>query len=73
MTYQCLDSSTPTLQRVDRIGQKNPVTVYRLIASDAVEERVFALHQEKTALAADVLDGTASSALTPAQLMELFK
>ena len=58
--------------RAHRIGQKNPVTVYRLIASDTVEERVLELHQEKKAIAEDVLDGTGSSALTPAQLMKLF-
>ena len=59
--------------RVHRIGQKNPVTVYRLIASGTVEERVVELHREKRALAEDVLDGTGSAALTPEQLMGLFR
>ena len=59
--------------RVHRIGQKNPVTVYRLIASDTVEERVIELHREKKALAEDVLDGAGSVALTPEQLMSLFR
>ena len=59
--------------RVHRIGQKNPVTVYRLIASDTVEERVLELHKEKKSIAEDVLDGTASTALTPDELMRLFK
>lgn len=58
--------------RVHRIGQKNPVTVYRLIAADTVEERVLDLHQEKKAIADDMLDATASSALTPDELMKLF-
>ena len=48
--------------RVHRIGQKNPVTVYRLIAADTVEERVIELHREKKALAEDVL-GEAGSRL----------
>ena len=59
--------------RVHRIGQRQPVTVYRLIATDTVEERVLELHREKKALAEDVLDGTGSAALTPEQLMKLFQ
>ena len=58
--------------RVHRIGQKNPVTIYRLIAANTVEERVLELHAEKKAIAADVLDGTGKSALTPEALMKLF-
>ena len=58
--------------RAHRIGQKNPVTVYRLIAADTVEERVIELHNEKREMAEDVLDGTGSAALTPAQLLRLF-
>ena len=58
--------------RAHRIGQKNPVTVYRLIASDTVEERVLELHKEKKEIAEDVLDGTGSASLSPAQLMRLF-
>ena len=59
--------------RVHRIGQKNPVTVYRLIAADTVEERVIELHREKKALAEDVLGEAGSAALTPEQLMGLFR
>jgi len=59
--------------RAHRIGQKQPVTVYRLVASDTVEERVIELHQEKTALAADLLDGTAKSTFTPSDLIKLFQ
>lgn len=58
--------------RVHRIGQKNPVTIYRLIAANTVEERVLELHAEKKAIAADILDGTGKSALTPEALMKLF-
>ena len=58
--------------RAHRIGQRNPVTVYRLIASDTVEERVLELHKEKKQIAEDMLDGTGSDALSPAQLMGLF-
>lgn len=59
--------------RVHRIGQKNPVTVYRLIASGTVEERVIELHREKNAIAEDVLDGAAATAFTPDELMKLFQ
>ena len=59
--------------RVHRIGQKNPVTVYRLIAADTVEERVIELHREKKALAEDVLGEAGFAALTPEQLMGLFR
>ncbi len=59
--------------RVHRIGQKHPVTVYRLIAADTVEERVLELHKEKRQIAEDVLDGTGSASLSPAQLMGLFR
>ena len=59
--------------RAHRIGQKNPVTVYRLIAEDTVEERVLELHKEKKALAEDVLGDAGSAALTPEQLMGLFR
>lgn len=59
--------------RVHRIGQKNPVTVYRLIASDTMEERVIELHREKKALSEDLLGGAGSAALTPEQLMALFR
>ena len=59
--------------RAHRIGQKNPVTVYRLIAADTVEERVLELHKEKKALAEDVLGDAGSATLTPDQLMGLFR
>jgi len=59
--------------RVHRIGQKQPVTVYRLVAADTVEERVIELHKEKTALAADLLEGTSNTSFTTADLIRLFR
>ena len=64
---------TQAADRAYRIGQRNPVTVYRLIASDTVEERVLELHKEKKQIAEDMLEGTGSAALSPSQLMGLFK
>ena len=59
--------------RAHRIGQSRPVTIYRLIARDTVEERVLALHKEKRDLAADMLDGTGSSHLNSEILMGLLQ
>ncbi|MGE0872984.1 MAG: SNF2-related protein [Kofleriaceae bacterium] len=44
--------------RAHRIGQTRPVTVYRLISRGTVEERILAMHRDKRALVANVLDGT---------------
>ena len=59
--------------RAHRIGQRRPVTIYRLIAKDTVEEQVLALHNAKRQLAADMLDDTGSSSLTSEVLMGLLK
>ena len=54
--------------RVHRIGQRLPVTVYRLIAQDTIEEKVVKLHAKKTALAEDVLSAGASALSAQAML-----
>jgi SNF2 family DNA or RNA helicase len=43
--------------RAHRIGQVRPVTVYRLVAEDTVEDRVLALQGRKRALFDATLDG----------------
>jgi SNF2 family DNA or RNA helicase len=40
------------------MGQTRPVTVYRLIAADTIEEKILRLHQTKKALADTLLSGT---------------
>ena len=57
--------------RAHRIGQHRPVTIYRLIAKDTVEERVLELHHEKLQLSAELLEDTSSSGLTSEQLLKL--
>jgi len=47
--------------RAHRIGQTRPVTVYRLVTKDSIEERIVELHQEKRALAEALLNGEQSS------------
>ncbi|WMN59982.1 DEAD/DEAH box helicase [Pseudoalteromonas xiamenensis] len=44
--------------RVHRIGQTKPVTVYRLFAQHTVEERILELHEKKRALATHLLADT---------------
>ncbi|MEZ4219617.1 MAG: DEAD/DEAH box helicase [Polyangiaceae bacterium] len=50
--------------RAHRIGQQRPVTIYRLVTADTVEERILAMHGEKRATAERLLEGTS----TPSQL-----
>lgn len=45
--------------RSHRMGQRNPVTLYRLIASHTVEEKMLRLHEDKKELAESLLAGTA--------------
>ncbi|MEC7084784.1 MAG: C-terminal helicase domain-containing protein, partial [Bacteroidota bacterium] len=44
--------------RAHRIGQERPVTVYRLVGKDTIEEQIVALHQHKRDLADAILEGS---------------
>ncbi len=58
--------------RAHRIGQTRPVTIYRLIAQNTIEEKIIQLHQTKRDLAADLLSGAEMAAsLSNEQLLEL--
>ena len=59
--------------RAHRIGQKNPVTIYRLVTADTVEERVVELHSRKRALADAILEDTGDTKLSAADFVDLFK
>ncbi|EWH10091.1 SNF2-like protein [Catenovulum agarivorans DS-2] len=43
--------------RAHRLGQQRPVTIYRLIAKNTIEEKIVALHQNKRDLADKLLAG----------------
>jgi SNF2 family DNA or RNA helicase len=61
------------VDRAHRIGQTRKVMVYRLIATDTIEEKVMALKERKAALTASVLGGddVASAALTADDIRHL--
>jgi superfamily II DNA or RNA helicase len=48
------------VDRAHRIGQQQPVMVYRLVAVDTIEEKVMELKARKAALFAQVVDGDGS-------------
>lgn len=58
--------------RAHRIGQRRPVTVYRLYAQGTVEEQILTLHQKKRSVAAGILEGAdTATRLSAAELLEL--
>ncbi len=60
--------------RAHRIGQTRPVTVYRLVIKDSIEEKIIALHQEKRDLAENLLAGSdAAGRISADELLELLK
>ncbi len=61
--------------RAHRIGQDKPVTVYKLILKDTIEERIVALQETKANLEKEILSGEeiADSTLTKEQLMQILE
>ena len=47
----------PASDRAHRMGQKRPVTVYRLVAKDTIEDKIVDLHKHKRDLANSLLEG----------------
>nr|WP_255523748.1 DEAD/DEAH box helicase [Terrabacter sp. MAHUQ-38] len=61
------------IDRAHRIGQNRPVTVYRLVSADTIEEKVVALQERKRDLFQRVVDegGSLSGAITADDVRDL--
>lgn len=60
--------------RAHRIGQTRPVTIYRLITSRTIEEKIVELHHRKRDLATGLLEGTdITGRITSDELFALLK
>jgi len=60
--------------RAHRIGQTRPVTIYRLVCKNTIEEKIVKLHQDKRELADSLLEGSDLSArLSSAELLNLIR
>jgi SNF2 family DNA or RNA helicase len=60
--------------RAHRIGQKRPVTIYRLVAAGTIEEKILQLHASKRDIADSLLEGSDKSAnLSTEDLLNLLK
>ncbi|HIQ37315.1 MAG TPA: DEAD/DEAH box helicase, partial [Desulfocapsa sulfexigens] len=60
--------------RAHRIGQTRPVTIYRLVCKNTIEEKIVQLHQEKRDLAGSLLEGSDMSAkMTSEDLLDLIR
>lgn len=58
--------------RAHRIGQQRPVTIYRLVAKDTIEEKIVDLHRHKRDLADNLLDGAdVSGKISTQELLRL--
>ncbi len=60
--------------RAHRIGQERPVTVYRLVVKNSIEEQIVDLHKQKRDLADSLLEGTdAAGRISARELLGLLK
>ena len=60
--------------RAHRIGQNRPVTVYRLVMKDSIEEQIVNLHKEKRELAESLLTGSeAIGKISASELLALLQ
>jgi len=60
--------------RAHRIRQTRPVTVYRLVAADTIEEKIVQLHHAKRDLADPLLEGIDTAhTLTADELIDLLR
>lgn len=60
--------------RAHRMGQLRPVTIYRLVVKDTIEEKILALHAQKRDLADSLLEGgDAAGKMDTEALLRLLK
>ena len=61
--------------RTHRIGQKNVVTVFKIIAKDTIEEKIMKLQESKRQLADQIISGEENklSTMTQEDFMELLE
>jgi superfamily II DNA or RNA helicase len=60
--------------RAHRLGQTQPVTIYRLVARKTIEEQILTLHDKKRGLLQDLLEGTdRAGALSSDELIALME
>lgn len=70
-----LAAQNQATDRAHRIGQKNKVTVYKLIASDTIEDRIVELQEKKQELASQLLSGDSADTFrfSREELLELLR
>lgn len=60
--------------RAHRIGQERPVTIYRFVTKNTIEEKIVKLHHDKRDMADSLLEGAdASSKLSADDMIKLLK
>ena len=60
--------------RAHRIGQTRPVTIYRLVAENTIEQKIVKLHQHKRDLAESLLEGSdMSGSMSADQMLEMMR
>ncbi len=60
--------------RAHRIGQQRPVTIYRLVAENTIEEKIIQLHTHKRDLAEQLLEGSDMAArLSVSEMVDLIR
>ena len=60
--------------RAHRIGQTRPVTIYRLVAENTIEQKIVKLHQHKRELADSLLEGSdMSGSMSANQMLEMMR
>ena len=60
--------------RAHRIGQTRPVTIYRLVAENTIEQKIVKLHQHKRDLAESLLEGSdMSGSMSAEQMLEMMR